>query len=252
MSNLQARPGVGFIGRFKNGQLNGHFWLGMLHGAYLHGKVDAKGQLSGDDLAYIYPDGTTSFRGTFENKFMKSARNVDVVKYACDDNGLLIVQDFTEPLSEHVFKYDPSTNETFGGGLPLHIRDPYEIKSVKLAPSAIPNSGEGVFLVRDVPKNQFASLYSLFLYQHPVETHLYEQSCTHNTSKSDSYRRHCKKYSLGIASYSGVIDLPPEFDVNPLPNLGPKVNHHFRKQNAAYMEIEHPRVRFVAEIEENN
>ena len=138
LNSLKAHYGTGFIGRFKNGRLSGHFWLGMLHGAYLHGKVDSMGQLSGN-LAYIYPDGTTSFRGTFEDKFMKSARNVDVIKYACDENGMLIIQDFTEPLSDHIFKYEPSTNETFGGGLPLHIRDPYEVKTVNLAPSAIPN-----------------------------------------------------------------------------------------------------------------
>jgi hypothetical protein len=29
--------------------------------------------------------------------------------------------------------------------------------------------------------------------------------------------------------------------VGPFPNLGPKVNHHFRMNNSAYMEIEHPR-----------
>ena len=38
-----------------------------------------------------------------------------------------------------------------------------------------------------------------------------------------------------------MIDLPPDLDVNPLPNLGPKVNHHFRLNNSAYLEIEHPR-----------
>ena len=32
-----------------------------------------------------------------------------------------------------------------------------------------------------------------------------------------------------------------EIDVNPLPNMGPKVNHHFRKNNAGFQEIEHPR-----------
>ena len=62
-----------------------------------------------------------------------------------------------------------------------------------------------------------------------------------NTAKSDDYRRHCKKYSLGITTFGGTIDLPPEFDVNPLPNLGPKVNHHFKDSNSGYVEIEHPR-----------
>ena len=55
--------------------------------------------------------------------------------------------------------------------------------------------------------------------------HLYlcfNKACTYNTSKSDEYRRHCKKYTLYISYYSGSIDIPPEVDVNPLPNLGKK------------------------------
>ena len=115
------------------------------------------------------------------------------------------------------------------------------MKTVALAPSSVPNSGEGVFVIRDVPANRLASLYSMFLYRIPDQAAIYKEKCTYNTSKSDEYRRHCKKYSLGLASYHAVIDVPPEFDVNPLPNHGPKVNHHFRQNNSIYWEIEHPR-----------
>ena len=240
--NKGFHPGNGFIGRFKNGQIYGDFWIGMLqHGAYLHGKVDEHGNFTGDNLAYIYPDGVTAYKGRFENKFMKRAFNVDVQAYECNEDGLLVVKSYSEPLSDQVFKYDPCTNHSFGGGAPLGLRDPYEVKTVKLAPSSQPNSGEGVFLIRDMPRLRFACMYSLFLYSRPIETSLYKAACAFNETKSEDYRRHCKKYSLGISSYHGVIDLPPEFDVNPLPNLGPKVNHHFRANNSAYSEIEHPR-----------
>ena len=221
---------------------------GLLSGAYLHGKVDNEGQITGDEIAYIYPDGTTAFRGKFKDKFMISARNVDVLKYDCDENGMLIATEFTEPLTEHIFKYEPSTNNSFGGGLPLSVRDPYEVKTVKLAQSKVPNSGEGVLVLRDIPNGRFASLYSLYLYSYPVQNEIYAKSCQHNTSHTEAYRRHCKKYSLGISSYMGVIDLPPELDVNPLPNLGPKVNHHFRNKNAAYVEIEHPRFGLIQSV----
>ena len=46
---------------------------------------------------------------------------------------------------------------------------------------------------------------------------------------------------MSISTFAGTIDLPPELDVNPLPNLGPKVNHHFRENNSGYVEMEHPR-----------
>ena len=107
----------------------------MLHGgAYLHGKVDQDGHFTGDDIAYIYPDGVTAFKGTFENKFMRRAMNVDVKEYGCNEDGLLIVKSFSEPLSDEIYKYDPCTNISFGGEFPNHVRDPYEIKTVKLAP----------------------------------------------------------------------------------------------------------------------
>ena len=58
-------PMVGFVGHLRNGQVTGDFWAGMLHGgAYLHGKADENGRLSGDNIAYIYPDGETAFLGT--------------------------------------------------------------------------------------------------------------------------------------------------------------------------------------------
>ena len=73
------------------------------------------------------------------------------------------------------------------------------------------------------------------------QTDLFDQMCRFNTSKSDNYRRHCSKYALKHYSYEAVIQLPPEFDIDPLPNLGPKVNHHFKHVNTDFIEIEHPR-----------
>jgi len=241
-ANMSPHVGIGFVGRFKNGQVHGNFWAGMVNEGYLHGKADENGFLTGDRIAYIYPDGETAFFGRFENKFMKGAFNVDVLEYGCSEDGTMLqVEKFTNPLSEHLFYYEPSTNETFGGGVPLDVRDPYEVKQVKLGPSAIPNSGEGVIAVRDIPRTRMATMYSMLLYRVPDQTKLYNEACTYNTTKSDEYRRHCKKYTLYISYYSGSIDIPPEMDVNPLPNLGPKVNHHFRANNSVYMETEHPR-----------
>ena len=60
---LLVRPGFGFIGRFKNGQVNGPFWAGMIGGGYIHGNSNEEnGLITGDDIAYIYPDGETSFK----------------------------------------------------------------------------------------------------------------------------------------------------------------------------------------------
>ena len=111
-----------FLGRFQNGQVHGHFWIGLLGNGFLHGKANANGQATGHDMAYIYPDGVTSFKGYFENLYMKKAYNVDVKAYGYDEDGMFIVKEYSEPLSDQVFYYQPSTNESFGGGAPLHVQ----------------------------------------------------------------------------------------------------------------------------------
>ncbi len=248
LDSLHPHHGIGFIGKFKNGQVVGNFWIGLINNGFLHGTADESGHVTGDNIAYIYPDGETAFKGRFEDRIMKKAYNVDVLEYGCDENYLMKVEKFSQPLSDQVFFYEPCTNETFGGGAPLWVRDPYEVKTVKLAPSSIPNSGEGVFLIRDMPKYRFASLYSMFLYRWPDQDQIYKETCMDNIAKSDEYRRHCKKYSLGISYYGGTIDVPPELDVNPLPNLGPKVNHNFRQNNSVYSETEHPRYGLIQTV----
>ena len=242
MDLLNMGPGYGahFMGRFLNGQVVGHFWIGLINNGYIHGVANEEGLATGDDIVFIYPDGETALRGKFENRYMKKARNVNVKNYGCDENGMFIPTEFSEPLSDYEYSYDPCTNESFGG-VSKFIPDPYELKTVKLMSSALPNSGEGVMLQRDVPFGRPACFYSLYLYREPDQVDLYQESCCENKKKSDHYRRECKKYSLGLRSYDATIDLPPELDVNPLPNLGPKVNHHFKEHNSNYMETEHPR-----------
>ena len=45
----------------------------------LPGKLDPTNHtVSGDSIAYIYPDRETSFLGKFENKFMRSAQEASV------------------------------------------------------------------------------------------------------------------------------------------------------------------------------
>ena len=75
VANMQPHRGIGFVGRFKNGQVHGNFWAGMVNEGYLHGKADENGFLTGDRIAYIYPDGETAYFGRFENKFMKGKLN---------------------------------------------------------------------------------------------------------------------------------------------------------------------------------
>ena len=45
---------------------------------------------------------------------------------------MFIATEFTEPLSDYEFFYDPCTNETFGSGS-KEIPHPYEMKTVKIS-----------------------------------------------------------------------------------------------------------------------
>lgn len=234
LESHKSVKGIHFLGRLQNGNVNGSFWIGLIGNSYIHGIANSSGAATGDDIAFIYPDGVTALKGHFENRFMKKARNVNVQAYACDNNGLFIVKRFSRPLSQDVFFYDPPTNESFGGGS-KYIKDPYEEKTVKLAPSNVPNSGDGVFSKRHIPQGRVSCYYSLYLYRAFDQINIYEEKCLFNTSRSNDYRRLCKKYSLPLQTYHGRIDLMPELDVYPLPNFGPKVNHHFKMNNSGIL-----------------
>ena len=97
---------------------------------------------------------------------------------------------------------------------------------LKQKSSSVVGAGEGVFLLRDAPENRVVSLYSGFLYDYPVEARLYQSNLVENTSRTDEYRRACKKYSLGLSTYHTTIDIPPEFDLPGIfqPTFGPKVS----------------------------
>ena len=81
-----------------------------------------------------------------------------------------------------------------------------------------------------------------------ISFHSCTEMCHQNNSKSDKYRRHCTKYTLQLDSYKGTFGLPPEFDAEPFPNFGPKVNHHFTANNSAFVETEHPRWGLIQSI----
>ena len=236
--NPFIRPGVQFHGLFKNGQAFGHFWIEMQGGGHLHGQVNSDGLISGKDIAYIYPNGETALLGVFEDRIMKKAYYVNVEEYSCNDYGLLYVGKFSSKQSKDIFYFDPPTDVSFGGG--GLMPDPYEAKNLKLGKSSIPNSGDGVIARRNLPSG-FIIHYSLFIYKEFDEVSIYDSNCQNNKSRSDDERRACFKYKIRLFSYRASILLPPELDKGPLPNLGPKVNHHFKFNNSIFEELEHPR-----------
>ena len=79
------------------------------------------------------------------------------------------------------------------------------------------------------------------MYKYFEEWNIYVTNCQNNLTRSDSERRECLKYHIYLQHYKALISLPPEMDHGSFPNVGPKVNHHFKFNNTVFGEIEHPR-----------
>ena len=167
------------------------------------------------------------------------AYHVNVEEYACDEYEMFFVKNYSARKSENSFYFDPPTNISYGGG--GTTPDPYETKLLKVGKSQEPNSGDGVFAKRNIPKDRIIAHYSLLMYTFKEELDIYYFKCGGNESRSDDERRDCYKYHISLDKHLAAISLPPELDYEPYPNLGPKVNHHFQFNNSAYGEIEHPR-----------
>ena len=126
-------PGIGFIGSYKDSKPFGTFWAGMIAGrlrnAFLHGTTnETNGIITGNNIAYIYPDMETVYLGAFENRKMIDAQEAKIEKLGCDKSGMMFVKEYLKPSISvpHVY-YEPATNVSFGKG-PEGVMDPYEQK----------------------------------------------------------------------------------------------------------------------------
>jgi len=214
---------ISFLGRFKNGKPSGNFWLRMIGDGFMHGEFNNHGEATGDNLSFIYPDMETALVGKFEDFVMKSAHEAAVIEAACDPNGLVIISIFAN-MSGPEFYFEAPTNESYGAG-PYGVIDPYERKSVEIAESSIPQSGDGVFAIRGFPAGRCSCYYSGFLYDIGPEADGYSTSCIHNETLSMNERRACEKYSIRLSYFDTLISIPPAMDKPGMfqPTVGPKV-----------------------------
>ena len=202
--------------------------LGGFPSPRLHGTIsNTNGHISGNSLSYIFPDMETSYVGRFQNRVMREARYAKVKELKCDVNGLPYVSTFSNESLDAIFYYEPPSNVSFGAG-PENIRDPYEDNLVHLDVSAVPNSGEGLFLKKGVRSQMLVTSYLGYVYG-KEEGDIYDRHCVMNISKSDDERRHCVKYGIGISYLNKNINIPPEVDVPEtyFRSLGPKVRYSY-------------------------
>lgn len=98
------------------------------------GILNKKYELSGDNIAYLYPRAKKALVGTFADKKMVAAKFADITRVTCKNN--ILELEFSQPLEQTEFFYESSTNETIGN-MPL-VQDPYEAWTVEVKQSTIP------------------------------------------------------------------------------------------------------------------
>ena len=102
-------PGVSYIGRFDEGLPVGPQWRIVIGSGYIYGSVNAKGDFTGDDIAFVYPDFKTAFVGRFEKGIMIHARESEVTGVKMR-NGIPELK-FSEPLDGPYFHHKLPTHE---------------------------------------------------------------------------------------------------------------------------------------------
>ena len=85
-----------FAGNHQNGVAVGFCWKIIRGGGSIVGYVDYEGRLTGDDIAYIYPDYKTVLHGTFNDGNLVQARESSVIDVIENEDGILVPV-FAEP-----------------------------------------------------------------------------------------------------------------------------------------------------------
>ena len=116
---------------------------------------------------------------------------------------------------------------------------------------SVPGSGEGLFTTKKIPKATLVAHLSMFSYKTGEQFDKFWAQCEGNPEKSEKYRQSCAKYHFSFLTRHAIFGLPPGNDTGIFPNLGPKANHDFARNNAIFSEMEHPRWGILAGIFSN-
>ncbi|KAM9329635.1 histone-lysine N-methyltransferase SETD7 [Gastrophryne carolinensis] len=207
-----------FKGHYKDNMRHGICWIYYPDGGSVVGDVNEEGELTGNKIAYVFPDERTALYGKFVDGEMMEGR-------------LAIVTSVEEgkPHFEHVsdgkvYMFDKSTSSGIATD-PL-LPDPYESERVYVAPSMISNAGEGLYAKVAAGPNTVMSFYN-------------GVRITHQEVDSRDWSYNGNTISLDEET---VIDVPEPYSKtnNYCASLGHKANHSFTP-NCMYDAFVHPR-----------
>jgi len=220
-----------WIGTYKNGRPFGVCWKIIRGGGAVVGRVNAKGQISGMRIAYIYPDFRTAYIGQFEDGILESAK-ATILKTVVDQNGIKIPI-FDEPdgpsFNREVSNFDFVTNSP-------QLADPYESRIVKVSKSQVEGANEGLFARCKIEPNTILAFYN--------GIRLNPKKARDEPNWEDNAYR-----IFDPTHKNGTIDIPKEFisSANYCASLAHKTNHSFCP-NAEFVAFDHPRFGLVPSI----
>ena len=140
----------------RNGKPFGICWKLIKGGGYVVGHVNEDGLLTGNDIAYLFPDLRTAFVGSFQNGVMREAK-ASTLNDVLLDYGCIKVPKFTEQAGP-TYKREISTSD-FVTDFPL-LKDPYEQAMVFVKQSLVEGAQEGLFARQAIPAKTIIAFYN--------------------------------------------------------------------------------------------
>uniref|UniRef100_A0A1A7YBU0 Histone-lysine N-methyltransferase SETD7 n=1 Tax=Iconisemion striatum TaxID=60296 RepID=A0A1A7YBU0_9TELE len=207
-----------FRGQYKDNLRCGACWIYHTDGGCVFGEVNQDGEMTGDSVAYIYPDGHTALYGTFVDGELITARLAMLVSNQTGRPHFEITP------NSPVYSYDKSTSTCITAH-PL-LPDPYESQRVFVAESLIKGAGQGLFARDNSEAGAVMAFYN-------------GVRITHSEVDSRDWAMNGNTISLDEDT---VIDVPQPFDQieKYCASLGHKANHSFTP-NCKYETFIHPR-----------
>lgn len=223
-----------FVGMHRNGKPFGTCWKLINGGGYVVGRVNEDGELTGSDIAYMFPNIETAFVGKFDEGVLIEAQ-VSSLSEVILDYGCIKVPKFLDT-NGPIYYRELSTSD-FVTNFPL-LKDPYEEKMVFVKQSLVEGAQEGLFARQAVKANTIVAFYNGIRRKK-------------NANSKETWQNEANAYKIfDPNNKEGVVDILEKYHPysNYCASLAHKTNHSFIP-NCEFSEFNHPRWGLVPCIE---
>ena len=226
---MDERGNLMFVGEYSKGLPTGYCWLAKEGQGWMAGCVDARGNFSGNGIAYLYPDKATCLLGLFRDGVM--LRGVASRVVSAEPNHAhvlcLLFEESAMDGKSDFFTHAPSDNrEIYCAWL---LPDPYESLTVACRTSSVDGAGDGLFARRDVPAGAIVAYYN-GLRVRPGDAY---------DAKEANYQIYVDWLDTDNSPYVDIPIAAIEFSAYRA-SLAHKANHSF-VPNCKYVAMAHPR-----------